>query len=192
MRSQRRLAVTVFWEIHETILQVADWLKCHSLKASESSKTSNGFELKGSVSLKRIILAGSFVRRDKLKTQRHVPKNWLVIRGLTTLSGTLQEVHGEYCDCKVPVNLLAITLAQVYVGFKVEIITKPQTLMNSSERKLQNTFMLQHNKWQDSFFKNKMLLCRQQAYHVQLRVKISVRWAANIITQILPCRYAVV
>lgn len=67
--------MTVFWEIHEIILPIADWLKCYSLKASESSKTTSGFGLKGLVSLKTIILAGSFVRRDKLKTQRHVPKN---------------------------------------------------------------------------------------------------------------------
>lgn len=32
-------------------------------------------------------------------------------------------------DCKVPVNLLATTLAQVYVGFNVGIITKLQPLI---------------------------------------------------------------
>lgn len=113
MRSQRRLVVTIFWEI---ILQVADQLKCYSLKAFESSKVSSGFGLKGSVSLKRIILAGSFVRRDKLKIQRHVPKNWWHTRSETS---QLYRVH-----CKKSTEN---TVAQVYVGFKAEIITKPQT-----------------------------------------------------------------
>jgi len=67
--------VTAFWETHEITLQVSDRLKCHSLKAFESSKTSGGSGLQGPVSFKRIISAGSFVRRHKLKTQWHVPEN---------------------------------------------------------------------------------------------------------------------
>lgn len=124
MRPQRRLPVTVFWGMHEIVLQVQ---KCHSLKAFRISKSSRGFQVRGSVSLKGIILAGCFVRRDKLKTQKNVLKNWQVIRDLTALSGAQQEVHGEFCDHKVSVTLLATALAQVYVGFKVETITKQQT-----------------------------------------------------------------
>lgn len=121
--------MTAFWEIHEIILQVADGLKCHRLKAFESSKTSSGFGLRGSVSLKKIILAGSFVRKHKSNTQRNVPKNSPVMRDLAALRGTLQELHGEYCDCEVPRNLVATALAQVDGGFKVETLTKSQTLL---------------------------------------------------------------
>lgn len=71
MRPQRRLSVTAFWEMHEIILQVQ---KHHNLKAFRSSKPSRGFQVKGSVSLKGITLAGCFVRRDKLKTQKNVLK----------------------------------------------------------------------------------------------------------------------
>lgn len=63
--------MAAFWEMHKIILQVQ---KCHCLKAFRSSKPSGGFQVKGSVSLKGIILAGCFVRRDKLKTQRNVLK----------------------------------------------------------------------------------------------------------------------
>ena len=90
-----------------------------------------------------------------------------MIRDLKALSGTLQEVHGEYCDCKVPVNLLATTLAQVYVGFKVEIITNPQTLIVKLLReKTAKCFHAAAQQVTGLLFQE-MLLCQQQAYHMQ-------------------------
>lgn len=131
------------------------------------------------------------IAESKVSTQR--TDWWITV--LIALADTPQEGTGDGQDCKAPLNLLATTMAQVCIGFNVGIITnyyqKTLIVTNPQSQSCKTPSMLQHNKWQDSFFKKKMLHGWQQTYHMQFTVKISVRKSANNITQILPWRYAV-